>query len=128
MGSAPSKRGGACRILLPAAISHSDAARARMLPRSRTRNGVESGGSPIRGPPRMSSLLLRIGTMAVPADGPWAMWTGIVLSAVALVFCGILYFKLRRRNPETAAGDAVPDVLGVVLKRSQVPESDGVRW
>lgn len=76
----------------------------------------------------MSSLLPRIESMAAPADGPWAMWTGIALSAVALVFCGILFLKLRRRNSEAAAGNAVPDVLGVVLKRSQVPESDGVRW
>jgi len=67
-------------------------------------------------------------TMAAPADGPWAMWTGILLSAIALVFCAILFFKLRRRSAPPGAGNAIPDVLGAVLKRTPVPESDGVRW
>lgn len=61
-------------------------------------------------------------------DGPWAMWIGLVLSAIALVFCGILFLKLRRRNVAASGTGAVPDVLGAVLKRSQVPESGGVRW
>jgi len=72
--------------------------------------------------------LPQIGSMTLPAEGSWAMWTGIVLSAIALVFCGILFVKLRRRRAESAAESAVPDILGVVLKRTQVPESDGVRW
>jgi hypothetical protein len=56
------------------------------------------------------------------------MWTGLVLSAIALVFCGILFVKLRRRSAVASTGGTIPDVLGAVLKRSTVPESGGVRW
>lgn len=72
--------------------------------------------------------LPEIAMMAVPAVGPWAMWAGLVLSAIALVFCAILFIQLRRRNSERPGGNAVADVLGAVLKRTHVPESDGVRW
>jgi hypothetical protein len=56
------------------------------------------------------------------------MWIGLALSAIALVFCGILFFKLRRRNAPASGNGAIPDVLGTVLNRAQVPESGGVRW
>jgi hypothetical protein len=56
------------------------------------------------------------------------MWTGLALSAIALVFCAILFLKLRRRVAAPAAGTGIPDVLGTLLNRTQVPESDGVRW
>src|SRR5262245_2806111 len=70
--------------------------------------------------------MLYHGMVAVPADGHWATWMGLILSGIALVFCGILFVKLRRRSAVLDAG--IPDVLGTVLKRTQVPESDGVRW
>jgi len=71
-----------------------------------------------------------------------ATWLAIYLSMGALFLC--LYVILRLRRPAAApAGEGekkeedreeeegstgIPDVLGSVLKRSRVPESDGVRW
>jgi hypothetical protein len=76
-----------------------------------------------------------IGMMALLAAVPWAMGAGLIfLSAVALVFCGILFAKIRRRRARAAEGTGgargtgISDVLGAVLKRTHVPESDGVRW
>jgi hypothetical protein len=66
--------------------------------------------------------------MAVPTLGPWAMWAGLVLSVIALVFCAILFVRLRRRDAEPEGEGAITDVLAAVLQRSHIPETDGVRW
>jgi hypothetical protein len=72
-----------------------------------------------------------------------ATWMAIVLSVCALFLCLYMILRLRRRPTEASGekqeeeeeereeGDGsagIPDVLGSVLKRAQVPESDGVRW
>jgi len=72
--------------------------------------------------------------MLLPAPPPfagfsWATWAAIFLSLLALFFCLWLLLRLRRRPPPPEAPrSSIPDVLGTVLKREQVPESDGVRW
>ncbi len=60
----------------------------------------------------------------------WATWAAISLSLLALFVCLWLILRLRR-PPASAPEDApstIADVLGSVLKRSPVPEVDGVRW
>jgi hypothetical protein len=76
----------------------------------------------------MPFLLPPTGMPALPTVGPWAMWVALVLSAIALACCAVLFAKLRRRSSQPPGGNAIADVLGAVLKRSHVPESDGVRW
>jgi hypothetical protein len=56
------------------------------------------------------------------------MVIGLVLSGVALVFCAILFVKLRRKGAPPASESRIADVLGSVLQRPHVPEADGVRW
>jgi len=63
-----------------------------------------------------------LGRLAAPT------WIGLILSAVALVSCGILFLKLRRRSAPEEPDRGIPDVLGAILKRTRVPETDGVRW
>jgi hypothetical protein len=60
----------------------------------------------------------------------WATWAAFFLSLFALLLCVWLFLRLRRppATPAPEAPSAVPDVLGAVLKRTEVPETDGVRW
>ncbi len=60
----------------------------------------------------------------------WVTWVAFFLSLFAVFLCLWLLLRLRRpaTSPEPAAPSAVPDVLGSVLKRGNVPETDGVRW
>jgi hypothetical protein len=57
-----------------------------------------------------------------------ATWAAIFLSILALFFCLYVILRMRRPTAPPEGNPAIPDVLGSVLKRSQVPESDGVRW
>jgi hypothetical protein len=59
----------------------------------------------------------------------WVTWAAISLSLLALFLCLWLILRLRRPPaPDAETPGAIADVLGHVLQRSQVPETDGVRW
>ncbi len=58
----------------------------------------------------------------------WVTWAALFLSVFALIVCLWLILRLRRRPAPAEAPEKISDVLGAVLRRSEIPESDGVRW
>jgi hypothetical protein len=67
---------------------------------------------------------------AVPpfAGFTWLTWAALFLSVFALFVCIWLVLRLRRRPSPAEAPEKISDVLGAVLRRSEVSEADGVRW
>jgi hypothetical protein len=58
----------------------------------------------------------------------WVSWAALFLSVFALFVSIWLILRVRRRSARAEVPEKIPDVLGTVLERTQIPESDGVRW
>jgi hypothetical protein len=58
----------------------------------------------------------------------WLTWATLYLSVFALFLSLWVILRLRRRAAPAEAAGKIPDVLGSVLQRPTVPETDGVRW
>ena len=56
-----------------------------------------------------------------------ATWAALFLSVFALFGCIWLILRLRRRPAPAELPEKISDVLGTVLGRSEIPETDGVR-
>ena len=67
--------------------------------------------------------------LAAPFAGfSWVTWAAFFLSVFALFVLIWVILRLRRRPAPAEAPEKISDVLGAVLGRSEVPETDGVRW
>lgn len=64
----------------------------------------------------------------VPVEAP-SPWTAVIVSLAAGLVALALALRFRRRPvPSLRPRSAIQDILGHELRRSNVPESSGVRW